>query len=270
MTEGILRASYLDGNSILHRCDARIKIAFLLTSLITTALLPIGAWAVYLLLASCLVAVLLLSELPFFTLLKRSILLEFPILLVLLPQLFLQKGDFVEIPLFFDWNVCISLTGLEKVASLLIRSWLSVQLVVLIGAVTHFEDMLAGLRALGLPRLLAAIFGLMWRYLFIMLDEVQRLQRARASRSTCRPGSTLRAGGSLFWRACVTGNMAGTLLLRSIERSERVYQAMLSRGYDGEVKSTAISPLLFSQRILMITFLLAGALLVLLAYGIYY
>jgi len=37
------------------------------------------------------------------------------------------------------------------------------------------------------------------------------------------------------WRARVTGGMAGSLLLRSMERSERVYNAMLSRGYNGDL-----------------------------------
>jgi cobalt/nickel transport system permease protein len=41
------------------------------------------------------------------------------------------------------------------------------------------------------------------------------------------------SGGSLLWRAQVTGNMVGQLFLRSYDRSERVYQAMLARGFDG-------------------------------------
>jgi len=45
-----------------------------------------------------------------------------------------------------------------------------------------------------------------------------------------------RGGGSVFWRARVTGGMAGSLFLRSIERGERIYDAMVARGYDGEVR----------------------------------
>ena len=36
---------------------------------------------------------------------------------------------------------------------------------------------------------------------------------------------------------------AMSLLLRSVERSERVYAAMLARGYDGEVRGTSYEPL---------------------------
>ncbi len=102
---------------------------------------------------------------------------------------------------------------------------------------TPFPDLLAAMRAIRVPRLLVAIFGLMWRYLFVLVDEALRLLRARASRSgrSDRPG--LKTGGSLAWRGRVAGGMAGNLFLRAYERSERIYMAMLARGYDGEIRT---------------------------------
>jgi len=79
----------------------------------------------------------------------------------------------------------------------------------------------------------------MWRYLFVIVDEVLRLLRARTARSAETGLPNHKSGGSVLWRARVTGGMAGSLLLRSIERSDRIYNAMLSRGYDGEVRSLA-------------------------------
>ena len=38
-----------------------------------------------------------------------------------------------------------------------------------------------------------------------------------------------------MWRARIAGNMAGQLFLRSYERSDRIYNAMLSRGYRGHL-----------------------------------
>ena len=52
-----------------------------------------------------------------------------------------------------------------------------------------------------------------------------------------------REGGSLLWRARLTGGMAGNLFLRAFERSDRIYVAMLSRGYDGEVRSVPLPPM---------------------------
>jgi len=56
--------------------------------------------------------------------------------------------------------------------------------------------------------------------------------RARESRSARLAGQRGTAG--LGWRARVLGHMVGSLFLRTYERSERVYAAMLARGYDGE------------------------------------
>jgi cobalt/nickel transport system permease protein len=60
------------------------------------------------------------------------------------------------------------------------------------------------------------------------------LQRARVCRSATIDAQ---GGGTLWWRARVTGQMAGTLLVRSFERSERIYVAMLARGYRGDLRT---------------------------------
>lgn len=45
----------------------------------------------------------------------------------------------------------------------------------------------------------------------------------------------------MTWRARVTGGMAGNLFLRAFERSDRIYMAMLSRGYDGEARALPLA-----------------------------
>jgi len=67
----------------------------------------------------------------------------------------------------------------------------------------------------------------------VIREEVMRMIRARTSRSSSIFNQKI-SGGSLWWRAKVTGGMAGSILIRSIERSDRVYTAMLSRGYNGK------------------------------------
>ena len=69
------------------------------------------------------------------------------------------------------------------------------------------------------------------------VDEAIRLNRARASRSGHPRESKGKVGGTLIWRARVTGGMVGSLFLRALERSDRIYMAMVSRGYDGEVRT---------------------------------
>jgi len=110
------------------------------------------------------------------------------------------------------------------------------------------------MRAVKIPRLLVAIFGLMWRYLFVLADEALRLLRAREARSAESPTSPPQGKGTpfpwqgrgwglgpLLWRGQVAGGMVGNLFLRSLERGERIYAAMAARGYDGEVRTLADS-----------------------------
>jgi cobalt/nickel transport system permease protein len=88
---------------------------------------------------------------------------------------------------------------------------------------------------LRVPSILTTIIAFLYRYLFVLADEVFRLLRAREARSAAAAGS--RSGGTVAWRAGVAGHMAGQLFLRSYERSDRVYNAMLSRGYTGHLNT---------------------------------
>jgi cobalt/nickel transport system permease protein len=129
------------------------------------------------------------------------------------------------------WLLAPTDAGLLRFTSIFIRAWLSVQMAILLTATTQFPDLMHALRHLRLPATLVAVISFMYRYLFVLSDEVLRLLRAREARSA-RLGNK-RSGGSLFWRAKVAGNMAGQLFLRSYDRSDRIYQAMLARGYRG-------------------------------------
>jgi cobalt/nickel transport system permease protein len=106
-----------------------------------------------------------------------------------------------------------------------------------LASTTTFPNLLMAMRAIKIPRLLVSVFGLMWRYLFVLVDEALRLMRARTARSGHSDQPGLKTGGSLAWRAKVTGGMAGSLFLRGFERGDRIYMAMLSRGYDGETRA---------------------------------
>lgn len=138
-----------------------------------------------------------------------------------------------------------------RLISIALKSWLSIQVAVLLTVSTPFPDLLQAMRALKVPRLLVAIFGLMWRYLFVLVDEALRLMRARSARSSQHPHKNYRSGRSIPWRARVTGAMAGSLFLRAFERSDRIYLAMLARGYDGEVRVKPLPPLATSQKLLL-------------------
>lgn len=233
---------YHHGDSWVHRADARVKLILAVLFILISALTPTGIWAVYLLLLSLVWAAVLVSGLGIRFLLKRS-LLALPFVLAALPLLVSVDGRPLAVVSLGPVTLTISQAGLQRFASVVLRSWISVQAAILLAATTPFPQLLVAMRALRIPRLLVAIVGLMWRYLFVIADEAVRLMRARAARSGHPEQADTRVGGSLAWRARVTGGMAGNLLLRSFDRSDRIYQAMLARGYDGEVRTLPSPPI---------------------------
>jgi cobalt/nickel transport system permease protein len=233
---------YQHRHSPIHALDARIKLLLAVAFILTVGLTPVGAWPAYILLLALALVIEMLSELGVIAVLKRSALAA-PFMLAALPLMFTIPGAPLAGFSLGDWHFAISAPGLERFASLAFKSWLSVQIAIVLAASTPFPDLLRALRALRLPRLLVAVFGLMWRYLFVLVDEALRLLRARAARSSQSDQPGLKTGGSLAWRAQMAGGMAGNLFLRGFERSDRIYVAMLSRGYDGEVRAFPTPPL---------------------------
>lgn len=231
---------YRPGRSPVHAADARLKFVLTLAFILTASLTPFAAWPVYLLLLALILSVEILSGLGVGYVLKRA-LLALPFVLAALPLIFTVEGRALATLPLGGWVLTVSAEGLARFVSVALKSWLSVQAAIVLAACTPFPDLLMAMRAVGIPRLLVAMFGLTWRYLFVLADEALRLMRARAARSgegaAADPERSRRVGGSVAWRARVAGGMAGSLFLRAFERSDRIYVAMLSRGYDGEVRS---------------------------------
>ena len=150
--------------------------------------------------------------------------------------MFTRTGDPLGSVALGPLMLTVSGEGLREFGTILVKSWISVQAALLLTFTTPFHDLVEGLRQLRLPRIMVAIISFMYRYLAVLLGEASRMSRARAARSAGRDEAR---GGSLRWRATVTGQMVGSLFLRSYERSERVYAAMQARGFDGELRSLA-------------------------------
>jgi cobalt/nickel transport system permease protein len=163
--------------------------------------------------------------------LSRGAFVAAPFLLAALPLVFVRPENPLGSIDLGPLRLTVSGEGLRMFSTIALKSWLSVQAALLLTFTTPFHDLLDALRELRLPRIMVAIIGFMYRYLAVLGDEAHRLMRARAARSAVAAGGG--AGGSLAWRARVTGNMVGSLFLRSYERSERIYDAMLARGFEG-------------------------------------
>lgn len=115
--------------------------------------------------------------------------------------------------------------GTISFISILIKFVLTVGTALTLVATTGFETMCAGFIRLKIPRVFAVQLLFMYRYIFVLFGEALRMLRAHSLRSF-RSYPDIKIIGSLI----------GQLLLRSMNRAERIHNAMVSRGFDGEIR----------------------------------
>jgi len=118
--------------------------------------------------------------------------------------------------------------GWVSFLSIMSRFALTVGTSFILIAVTSFQGICFGLQRLGMPRVMTVQLLFLYRYIFVLGGEVIRIARARALRSFGGKGMGFK----------VYSHIVGQLLLRTLERAQRLYQAMLARGFDGEIRIT--------------------------------
>ncbi|HIK27835.1 MAG: CbiQ family ECF transporter T component [Oscillatoriaceae bacterium SKW80] len=90
------------------------------------------------------------------------------------------------------------------------------------------------LKGLPLPAPLQEILLLATQYLEILLSEITQMQRAAKLRGL---------GGSAGWLRYISAATIGSLYIRTLHRAERVYSAMVVRGYQGKLPvDTKLTP----------------------------
>lgn len=247
---------YRPRGSLLHRLDPRVKLLITLLSVASLGLTPAGAWSIF---AAYLVAVLLgclASRLGLLFTLRRAF-IALPFLLAAVPIPFTVSGPTLFTLPVLGWAA--SVPGTVRFLSIVARTWLAVQAGILLTATTRFADLMWAFQALRIPDALVGTIGFMYRYLFLLGDEALRLLRARAARSA-RPVGGRRP--PVLWQGKVAGFMVGSLFVRSLERSDRVYAAMVSRGYNGVARTLTRHVMARSDWLaLLLAVLLLGGLL---------
>lgn len=209
-------------DSPLTRRSATVRLLGTVLLAVGAALLPLGAWPQMATLAAVVIALAAVARIrprPFLARLLPP--LAF-VLLASVALLVLAPGDVV----LRLGPVGITDAGLLRFGSASGRAAIALGAAVVLVSTTPFPDLLRALRQLRLPDVVTTSLGLAYRFLYVLTDEVGRLRRAAHSRNA--------AAGSAPRRRLMVG-IAAAALQRSFDRSERVYQAMLGRGYRGEV-----------------------------------
>ncbi|MDY7041860.1 MAG: cobalt ECF transporter T component CbiQ [Chloroflexota bacterium] len=219
---------YSDLDTFFHRLDPRTRILATLAFILAVMVTPPTAKPAFALYVALIGGLVLLAQLPPLHVLKRSAVIVPFVLMVAIFIPFMGQGEVAGSYNLWLWRVSITYDGLLVLWNVIAKSWLSILGLILLSSTTPFPDLLRGLERLGVPRVMVMILSFMYRYIFVMTDEVLRMQRARDSRGF---------GEGRLRQMRTVGNMIGILFIRSYERAERVYGAMVARGFDGKVRT---------------------------------
>lgn len=227
---------YSDLDSFIHRLDPRTKFIITLVFILAVIITPPTRWQVFALYLFFMATLLLLSKLPIFYVLKRSLIIMPFVLMIAIFIPFIKEGEVAGSYNIWLWEVSVTYAGLQVLWNVLVKAWLSILSLIWLTSTTKLPNLLKGLEQLGMPRVMVMILSFMYRYIFVVVDEVMRMRQARDGRDF---------GGKRLYQLRTIGNMIGTLFIRSYERGERVYAAMLARGFDGH--SRTLDRLNFNQ-----------------------
>ena len=205
--------------SPVHSLDPRAKIVAAVTLALAVVLAPPLAPPALAAVAALLLAVALIAGLPIGWVLRRSALvIPFAGTIALFAPLgagSLSVHGAIE---------AYSQGGWIEAYAVISKAWLTALAMILAAATTPTPLLLKGLERLHVPRAMLLIMTFMYRYVASLGSQLSSARRALDSRGFTVTG----------WRRVkLYGHLAGSMFIRSYERAERVYAAMLSRGFDG-------------------------------------
>ncbi len=209
------------GNSILHRRDPKAKIIAAAALVSVSATSSSFTVAVMSLTLGC--GLFFLAKLPLLPVLKRILVINsFTLFLWLTLPLTYGGSEFTSIgPLSF------STEGLRLTTLITLKTNAIVLSIIALLGTSKIANIGHALETLHFPKKLCFILLFSYRYVFVIYQEYQRLMRAAQLRSFV-PATTVhtyRTFGYLF----------GMTLVKSWNRAARIHQAMILRGFDGQL-----------------------------------
>ena len=208
--------------SVIHRIDARVKILSALALIVGVIFMRCVIIPLFIFITATIVAIGVL-RIPLRTYLNRLIVMPFSVAgVVFLVYVLTQIGD-KEIASFFGLRIYEE--SLHFAVLLFARIVASVSVLNIIVMTTPLNDAVRAMLWFRVPRVMVDIAVMMLRYVHLLSVEAVRMYRAQVSRCGF--------AGNLSYRQKLMniGTIAGALMLRAFKRGERVYIAMLSRGY---------------------------------------
>ena len=220
-------ALYVHGHTAVHRLAPQCKLAAQLLFVMVVVATPREAFWAFAVYAVVVIALIRLAEIPPGFVAKRLV-FEVPFIAfaVLLP--FIGRGERTDV-----FGPALSVEGLWGAWNIVAKATLGLAVSILVAATTTMPEFLRGFERLHLPWAFTSTASFMIRYFDVIADEMQRMKVARESRAY---------DPRWIWQVRAVAASAGALFIRSYERGERVYLAMLSRGYAGSLPRVDETP----------------------------
>ncbi|HUU02751.1 MAG TPA: cobalt ECF transporter T component CbiQ [Myxococcota bacterium] len=236
------------GSSPVHGLDPRVKLICAMAFVVLVTVLPNKPLVIFILPAAIVMGGLFIARLPWGFVLSRTVMvLPFVVLVaVFLP---FTRGHEV-VWTIGSTGLRVYREGLDVCLAVLARGCLAILAVGWLVFTTPFQRLLLAMRSMHVPRVVVVTLAFLFRYLDLLADQSLRVRRARSARA---PDGTRRL------RIRSTGGLIGRLLLRALDRADRVYRAMLSRGYEGEVRTLTRLRLRSGDVIFLMAFILLAA-----------
>jgi len=214
-------------SGFLQRADARVKVVAVL-ALVVAATIAHGIAALAVLYGLSIVLALG-SRVPFARLARVWLVVPLFSAAIALPALLsaVTPGTPAFVLRCASPEIVVTYAGLAVAGRFVLRAAACVSLVTLLTATTRPDELFAGLRSLGVPRVFVMLLSMMERYLWVLARVAEEIHMAKASRSIAR--------GSLHDEHAWVAAGMGSLYRRTRALGNEVYLAMISRGYTGEV-----------------------------------
>ncbi len=204
--------------SLWQQLTPQTRVICMLISIFASVFTPNGQWSAWLIYSSVVLTIIYCSRLSWSVLASR-ILIEFAFFgMILLGTLFRSGGDTL-----WSWGwLRITTEGVVVLGSVTFKVLISLLWANLLILTTEIPQLLQALLLLRCPAILVAIMASMSRNLNLLIGEFTTMRRAALSRNLLLTPKSARR---------VIGNMIGSLFIRTLDRGDRIYQAMLARGY---------------------------------------
>jgi len=227
-----MKHAYIDKHSgidsCIHRLDPRIKVIAFFVVIFFAVFTEPTAFITFALYGVLIAVLILLSKIPPWFILKRSLVIIPFVLMVAVFIPFFKHGEIAGGYSFGTLKLTVTYSGLMILWNVLIKAYLSILSMILLITSTRFSDLLKAFEKLKCPNIFIMVFSFMYRYIFVITDEFMKMKQAKEARSI---------DVSKWFHIKVLANMIGVLFIRTYERGENVYLAMCSRGFNGRIRT---------------------------------